>query len=498
MFFSSKDERYLHLAIIIALGVLGFFLRYYNLSFQSLWYDEGASYIDSQNVFENLGHWIEMTPPLFYLIEGFNLTLFGETEFAIRFAPAICGSLCIPLTYIITKRMTDSTPISVFTALLISVSELHIYFSQDGRPYGIISLLFLIQFYLYQKIIKDNSIKIWIIFALVSLLSIHISYFMAIPSLLFNFHFFIFNIKYWIKDKKRFNNALLSGLLITIGVIPLLSAIKRTYTVVTNDAIWETGLELLRSCLLSIFYNNTALMIFSVIIITVGLLLLHQTNKQEATLLMLMCIIPLGFLCLVSHTMRAHVRYVIYIVPVFYLSFVISSFVIVEKTITHYEKIKKYSKLIASTICVSMIIVAALSLPAYYTTVYKDDFRSMGHNLYQFTDDQDYVAFVPNDMAGMYGTLSFYYSYDDDHTVAYGVSTRQNAIIMYNMVYDRNQDDGINRRIFMVTSDEQLKCMEVKEWIWGLSPDDCDVLVAYRCHGLTLYELIPHNRLSEE
>ncbi len=47
---------------------------------------------------------------------------------------AICGTLSIPLLFLLARRFTDSGT-SLCAALLLAISQIAVYFSQEARPY---------------------------------------------------------------------------------------------------------------------------------------------------------------------------------------------------------------------------------------------------------------------------------------------------------------------------------------------------------------------------
>ena len=90
---------------LIILTVIGIFLRFYNLGFNSLWLDEASTYTISVKSFADIWQVTasgEFNPPLFYWIEHIML-MFGNNEVILRFIPALLGVLTIPLFYLIRK-----------------------------------------------------------------------------------------------------------------------------------------------------------------------------------------------------------------------------------------------------------------------------------------------------------------------------------------------------------------------------------------------------------
>jgi len=85
-------EKSRYTQILVILTVIGLFLRFYHIDFNSIWLDEAATYILSLHPFAEYWNLIsqggEVHPPLFYWLEYFML-FFGNNEFYLRFIPAL-------------------------------------------------------------------------------------------------------------------------------------------------------------------------------------------------------------------------------------------------------------------------------------------------------------------------------------------------------------------------------------------------------------------------
>ncbi|MGB3681983.1 MAG: glycosyltransferase family 39 protein [Rubrobacteraceae bacterium] len=150
----------------VALGgvlLLGTFLRFYQLGFESLWLDEGASIkIASMDPLRMIRQaTADPTPPFYYLILHYWMALFGDSEFAVRSLSAIAGSLSIPVMYwvgaLLFGRITG-----LLAAAILAVSELQIYYSQEVRVYSLFSLLALISFYFFIRIFQGKTGRLWL------------------------------------------------------------------------------------------------------------------------------------------------------------------------------------------------------------------------------------------------------------------------------------------------------------------------------------------------
>ena len=146
------------LIILLLLMLLGFWLRAHNLDAFSFWTDEGltperSGYPVAQILRNDIliqGVVTKDThPPLYYLILHLTRGLFGVSDFAFRYPSVLFGVLLIPLLYQLGRRLASPSPrpslggrvVGLLAALLLTVSPLHVYYSQEARMYSLLALL---------------------------------------------------------------------------------------------------------------------------------------------------------------------------------------------------------------------------------------------------------------------------------------------------------------------------------------------------------------------
>ncbi len=127
---------------VILIIFLAFALRMLRLDFQPLWWDEGYSvYFASMS----LPSMIEATsldihPPLYYaLLRGWIL-LAGPSPFSLRLFSVLIGTITIPIFYFFSRLLLGEALAKVAT-LLLACSPFHVYYSQEVRMYGLVTLL---------------------------------------------------------------------------------------------------------------------------------------------------------------------------------------------------------------------------------------------------------------------------------------------------------------------------------------------------------------------
>lgn len=139
------------LLVLIVLLALG--LRLARLTFQPLWWDEGWSlYFAASDVptLLNLTS-VDIHPPLYYLLLRLWTALVGSGVVAVRLLSVLIGTAAVPLLYAVGRRLLGYRLAShgggLLAAFLLAISPFHVYYSQEVRMYGLVTLLGLAAFY---------------------------------------------------------------------------------------------------------------------------------------------------------------------------------------------------------------------------------------------------------------------------------------------------------------------------------------------------------------
>jgi uncharacterized membrane protein len=128
---------FLFLLMIIALVV-----RAWGISRTNLWLDEANSWAVTRLPWSKMFANLRSSPvgPLYFLLLKPWVLLFGDSEAALRAPSLIAGILVIPVTYAIGVRLL-SRRAAMLGALLVVLSPLHLYYSQEARMYMLLTLL---------------------------------------------------------------------------------------------------------------------------------------------------------------------------------------------------------------------------------------------------------------------------------------------------------------------------------------------------------------------
>jgi hypothetical protein len=117
--------------ILLAALAIGL-VRFFRLARWSLWFDEAVTWTDFHHSLENG----EIGSTLGYRAIGALVPFLGGVpdEFALRFLPALCGWLSIPLAYWAFRALAGPRRAAA-AALLLAASSWHVYWSQNARFY---------------------------------------------------------------------------------------------------------------------------------------------------------------------------------------------------------------------------------------------------------------------------------------------------------------------------------------------------------------------------
>ncbi len=122
--------------------LLALALRLIGLTYQPLWWDEGWSlYFAATDVRKMLELTaVDIHPPLYYLVLHFWTRLFGSGIISVRLLSVLIGTATVYLFYIAVRWLLGRKG-GLLAAFLLAISPLHIYYSQEVRMYGLVTLL---------------------------------------------------------------------------------------------------------------------------------------------------------------------------------------------------------------------------------------------------------------------------------------------------------------------------------------------------------------------
>lgn len=122
--------------------LLGFGLRLHRLDFQPLWGDEGWSvYFATENLLQLIALTAaDIHPPLYYLLLKGWFGLMGVGPEAARLLSVLIGTLLIPVLFVLGRRLFGAR-VGVIAAAIAALMPMAIYYAQEVRMYGLVTLL---------------------------------------------------------------------------------------------------------------------------------------------------------------------------------------------------------------------------------------------------------------------------------------------------------------------------------------------------------------------
>src|SRR5271170_7876360 len=132
---------------LLAIVLLGTALRFLNLGRQSVWVDEGFSWIAVQISFRGLTRLSlhDVHPPLYYYLLKASLWVLPDTEFGMRFVSVLCSvaTLAVMMTFV-NRRCGHRA--ACYVGLLAAVSPFDIYYAQEARMYALLAFWYVLAF----------------------------------------------------------------------------------------------------------------------------------------------------------------------------------------------------------------------------------------------------------------------------------------------------------------------------------------------------------------
>lgn len=123
--------------IALAITLLGGLLRLYRYNTLGLWFDEGVSIylarLPWSSILFNIDQF-DTHPPGYPLALKF-VTIFLPEVVAGRILSLVCGTLTIYILYELARRLLGTRP-ALVAAFVLAISPLHLWYSQENRPFA--------------------------------------------------------------------------------------------------------------------------------------------------------------------------------------------------------------------------------------------------------------------------------------------------------------------------------------------------------------------------
>jgi 4-amino-4-deoxy-L-arabinose transferase-like glycosyltransferase len=168
---------------LLAIILLAFVLRVYDLGRAPLWFDEALSgVIAAKSAPDIVAHTVSTPfehPPLYYLALHLWVILAGSSGFALRFFSLFWGVLLSPLLYRFLAPWGGNRLV-MLTVLLTAVSVTHVDHSQSARMYTLIAALGVLSLLYFFRGLEGRQRRWWVGYLLVTGVGIAIHYYFAL------------------------------------------------------------------------------------------------------------------------------------------------------------------------------------------------------------------------------------------------------------------------------------------------------------------------------
>lgn len=158
-FFEWLDEHpWVFLLVLIAVTA---FLRAWNISNNTVWLDEAYSIFHAQKPIPHLLYELsrDSNPPLYNVLLKFWFDLTNSIDEHNARIPSLLFSLGSSFMLFRLGRKLFNIETAVFASLLFMVSQQHLIWAQNARSYALSSLICLISFYSYFRLMETGKWK---------------------------------------------------------------------------------------------------------------------------------------------------------------------------------------------------------------------------------------------------------------------------------------------------------------------------------------------------
>jgi len=400
--------------ILLLLTFVGLILRFYHLDFNSLWLDEGATLDFAQRSITGIWEATaggEFNPPLFYYVEHAML-LFGNSEWVLRFIPALLGTLTIPVMYFIGRELIDENG-GLIAAALMTFSTFHLFYSQDARAYTTMLFFFSLALIAYLWALQSKNLFWWIICGVFSALAFWSHFYVFIPVVILFVHALIVKKEEILTNIHAIKPILFSGLTFLIISLPVILVTIPLFFRRTGSApTWGlSGIDVIFSTIDQMMSYSLVITIVFLILALLGILKIYQNSKSNALLIVLCLVVPFIVSLILSAKMPMSPRYMIYLLPFFFVS--------IAGSYLYLPKMQNPRKILVAIVVVLFVI----NIPfysSYYSNYTKNDWRGFAEVVEQNTNLGDAVVVLP---ACMGLPFDYYYDNSTDLTLEYLATT---------------------------------------------------------------------------
>jgi 4-amino-4-deoxy-L-arabinose transferase-like glycosyltransferase len=150
-------------------------LRVHRIGVHEFWLDETFSFQDATAV-----HWawdlrLRDMPPLYTVLLHYWTGVAGTDEGALRLLSALLGTLAVGATMWLARRMGGPRAVAP-AGVVASLAPMHVYYSQEARPYALLLLLIPLVLGLVHRAVTHDRVRDWAPVGLVATVVLYTHY----------------------------------------------------------------------------------------------------------------------------------------------------------------------------------------------------------------------------------------------------------------------------------------------------------------------------------
>ncbi len=165
---TSVHRRRVVIALALSLTLVGFTLRFYRLSNQSMWTDEVSSVETARGPLSQTwqGSGVENVylPGYFLLLRAVLSDANPDIEFRARGLSALAGGLSVPLLIGLVFCWRRQWGTALLAGLLLAVNPLHLWYSQEVRAYATMLFFGLLTLLAYELARQSRKSWWWVVY----------------------------------------------------------------------------------------------------------------------------------------------------------------------------------------------------------------------------------------------------------------------------------------------------------------------------------------------
>jgi mannosyltransferase len=408
-----KHDRYVQ--ILTVLTLIGGFLRFYNLGFNSIWLDEAATLSFARQSLSQIWEITatgEFNPPLFNWIEHLML-MFGNSEVVLRFIPALVGTLSIPFIYLLGKEAVNRNT-GIIAAAFLAFSIFHIGYSQDARAYTLMLFFLLIAAWFAFRGIKNGKVIDFLGFGLFSALAVYTHFYAYVMvGILVIWSFVVLIIRH--RQNLRMMVPWLYGVIFFVIVsLPMIILTVNLFMIRTSKAVTYgfQGIPMIAETLMQFSGSEMYFAVILIFLVIAGAVTMWKHEKPTLLFIAMAVILTFVLSYLLSFRMPMIPRYLIFLLPVFFIA---------AASVWRYLcPILKDGKAVYAMLAVALLI-SVPAIGAYYSQFQKEDWRGFAQGFSSMTGNGDVVVVLPGYISMPF---DYYYSNATDGTIELQATTR--------------------------------------------------------------------------